>query len=126
MITELKPDEIFVFGSNTSGRHGKGAAKDAMKWGAITGVGSGRQGQTYAIPTKDDGLYVLPLVIIKLHVKAFLNYAKRHPDLRFLVTAIGCGLAGLTPEQIAPMFYDSPPNVVLPEEFTKVLHLYRP
>lgn len=113
---------IFVFGSNLAGRHGAGAALNAIRQhGAIYGQGVGRQGNSYAIPTKDIVLKTLPLKTIKLYVKRFLNYAKLHPDLSFQVTAIGCGLAGYDYPQIAPMFKNSPKNCQLPNEFIKEL-----
>src|SRR5215467_9854185 len=108
---------IFVFGSNLAGRHGKGAALWAKRMhGAIQGRGVGPQGGSYAIPTKDEQLRVLPLGTIRLHVRDFLLYARQHHELTFAVTAIGCGLAGYKPEQIAPMFTDAPVNVSLPVE----------
>lgn len=110
--------EIFVFGSNLAGRHGKGAALEARKnWGAIYGVGWGRQGDSYAIPTKDRQILTLPLVVIEKHVNDFIIYALANPHLTFRLTAIGTGLAGYTPADIAPMFKGAPPNVVMPEEF---------
>ncbi|MGB3830316.1 MAG: hypothetical protein WA975_00460 [Mesorhizobium sp.] len=113
---------VFVFGSNLSGRHGKGAALWARQHcGAIYGCGVGPQGNAYAIPTKDRHLRVLPLAVIRGHIADFLDYARRRPDLRFEVTPIGCGLAGYRPEQIAPMFAGSPANVVLPDAFRAVL-----
>lgn len=121
MITQLAPNEVFVFGSNLAGRHGLGAAKDALKWGAIMGVGVGRVGQTYAIPTKDGRLFRLPLPEIRLHVLDFLGHAKRHPADRFLVTPIGCGLAGYRPKDIAPFFDHRMANVILPDIFLDVL-----
>ena len=122
-ITHLEPDEIFVFGSNLAGRHGKGAALVAkQKFGAKQGQCSGFTGQCYAIPTKDRSLNTLPLDKIKISVSMFLWQATHYnTDLTFLVTPIGCGLAGYTPEQIAPMFADAPPNVILPASFQKVL-----
>jgi hypothetical protein len=114
--------EIFVFGSNRAGRHGKGAALDARKfYGAIQGQGEGLQGNSYAIPTKDAAIRTLPLNIIWLHVQRFINVANYRPDLTFRVTKIGCGLAGYKPEQIAPAFRDAPANVILPDEFKRVL-----
>lgn len=114
--------DIFVFGSNTAGRHGAGAAKAAHEHhGAIYGNGYGLQGQSYAIPTKDSALRTLPLELIRGHVAAFLGFAREHPDLTFRLTPIGCGLAGYTPAQISPMFRGSPANVILPEEFRSVL-----
>jgi hypothetical protein len=113
---------IFVFGSNRAGRHGKGAARWAkMHRGAIYGVGEGRQGQSYAIPTKDAGLQTLPLTDILHGVHRFIMYADAHPELTFEVTPIGCGLAGYQPHQIAPMFRVASPNVKLPPEFVAVL-----
>lgn len=111
--------EIFVFGSNEAGRHGKGAALHARQhYGAIYGQGVGRQGDSYGIPTKDGALRTLPLREIRGYVNAFISYACRNPDLTFRLTPIGCGLAGYGPEQIAPMFANAPSNVTLPAEFT--------
>jgi hypothetical protein len=123
LVKTLEPNQIFVFGSNEAGRHGAGAAKNAVKWGAIYGVGEGLKGQTYAIPTKDKNIETLNLEDINDYVLNFYNFAKINPDLDFLVTEIGCGLAGLTPEQIAPMFKDTSklPNVYLPYRFWNVL-----
>jgi hypothetical protein len=114
--------EIFVFGSNLAGRHGKGAALAAVKeHGAIYGRGVGRQGNSYAIPTKDEWLHALTLPEIERFVARFLAYAADHPQLTFKVTAIGCGLAGFRPAQIAPFFRGAPPNCILPESFDDVL-----
>lgn len=118
MITSLKPNEVFVFGSNLAGIHGAGAARDAcQKFGAIRGKGVGHYGESYAIPTKDFRIETLPLWSIKQFVDDFLAYARRNPQLTFLLTPIGCGLAGYSPSDIAPMFKDAPPNVILPQEF---------
>ncbi len=107
---------IFVFGSNLAGRHGKGAAKTARdKYGAVYGVGVGRTGNAYAIPTKGVTLKPLQLHHIGEYVEAFLEYARRHPTLTFYVTAIGTGLAGYRPEQIAPLFRAAPKNCILPK-----------
>lgn len=109
---------IFVFGSNEAGRHGKGAALAArQQHGAIYGQGEGLQGQSYAIPTKDAHLRTLPLPVILIYVRRFLEFARQHPQLQFQVTAIGCGLAGYTPTVIAPMFLNHPPNCTMPPEF---------
>lgn len=103
--------DIFVFGSNLAGRHGKGAAYEARKrHGAIYGQGIGLQGQSYAIPTKNEVLETLPLCAIRLYVNRFLTFAHEHPEMEFFVTRIGCGLAGYTDEQIAPMFKGAPLN----------------
>ena len=110
--------EIFVFGSNLRGAHGKGAALFARQHhGAIYGQGIGLQGNSYAIPTKDERIRTLPLEAIEGHVYWFLVFARERPDLTFRLTPIGCGLAGYSPEQIGPMFKGAPPNVIIPEEF---------
>ncbi|HKM31676.1 MAG TPA: hypothetical protein VJX89_05940, partial [Bacteroidales bacterium] len=94
-IEQLRPNEIFVFGSNLSGAHGGGAALLAVnKFGAVWGRGIGLQGQSYAIPTMHGGPEA-----IKPYVDEFIQFAERHPDLTFLVTEIGCGIAGFTPSQ---------------------------
>ena len=116
--------EIFVFGSNLAGRHGAGAAKFALdNHGAIYGVGVGLQGDSYGIPTKDQNIETLPLTYIRVYVNQFIEFARHMPNLVFNVTAIGCGLAGYTPSQIAPMFSSASglSNVRLPQEFLKVL-----
>jgi hypothetical protein len=107
---------IFVFGSNLAGRHGKGAALDAKRlYGAKLGVGVGRTGNAYAIPTKDEKLRTLPLDVIEKHVSDFLVYAEANPTLHFKVTRVGCGLAGYTDDQIAPMFASATLNCILPD-----------
>lgn len=121
--------EIFVFGSNLAGIHGAGSALEAKKkWGAIQGQGIGRQGQSYAIPTKDSHLKVLQLSAIRYYVNEFLIYAKNHPDNTFQVVAIGCGLAGYKPHQIAPYFRDAMymENVILPSLFYDYLINHQP
>lgn len=111
---------IFVFGSNLAGRHGAGAALFALKnSGAIYGQGVGRQGDSYAIPTKDADLKSLPLDVIKKHVTQFLIYAREHDALTFNVSRVGCGLAGYKDWEIAPMFKKAPPNCVLPEGWAR-------
>ena len=119
MISELKENEIFVFGSNLGGFHGGGAARAAhMRFGAIWGQGVGLQGQSYAIPTMHGGTDV-----IKPYVDEFISFAKSRPDLKFLVTRIGCGIAGFTAEQIAPLFADALEleNIILPKDFVLLL-----
>jgi hypothetical protein len=112
---------IFVFGSNMAGRHGRGAALAAgVKYGAIYGQAEGLQGDSYAIPTKDALLRPLPLATIARKVETFKSFAAAHPELRFMLTPIGCGLAGYQHHEIAPMFAGSPPNVDLPAEFLAV------
>lgn len=115
--------EIFVFGSNLAGRHGAGAALAARKeHGAIYGQGRGLQGNSYAIPTKDRDLNTLPLNEIKFYVHTFLLFADENRDMIFRLTPIGCGLAGYRHSDIAPMFAERTENVILPEEFKKVLY----
>lgn len=119
-ITRLELNQIFVFGSNQSGKHSKGAAKTAMGWGAIYGQGEGLQGKTYGIPTKDKSVWnTLTIDEIKRYVDRFIEFAKSRPDLTFLVTEVGCGLAGLKPKQIAPLFKDAIniDNIHLPDKF---------
>jgi len=118
-ITELQPGEIFVFGSNLGGMHGGGAAYIAYrKFGAIMGQGVGLQGQSYAIPTMQGGVET-----IKPYVDDFIKFAGEHPELTFLVTQIGCGIAGFIPEEIAPLFKEAldVENIILPKEFIDVL-----
>jgi hypothetical protein len=119
-MSETPP--VFVFGSNLGGRHGKGAALWAHQHrGAIYGQGTGLQGNSYAIPTKDGKLRSLPLSDIARHVTVFLDFARARPDLQFQLTPIGCGLAGFTPAQIGPMFAESPGNVEFPLEFAGII-----
>lgn len=114
--------EIFVFGSNLAGRHGLGSAKRAaMRHGAQWGCGVGRMGMSYAIPTKDRDLKTMPLEKIKPFIRDFVQYAEENPDITFKMVEIGCGLAGYEPWQIAPMFYGTPPNVILPPSFARLL-----
>lgn len=111
---------IFVFGSNRQGRHGKGAALNALRnWGAIYGQAEGLQGNSYAIITKElrNGRKPVYLPEVEAGVKKFLAFARSNPDESFHLTPIGCGLAGFTPQQIAPLFKGAPPNVSLPIEF---------
>ena len=118
-IKELKENEVFVFGSNLGGFHAGGAARVAVdKFGAVWGQGVGLQGQSYAIPTMHGGVDV-----IKPYVDEFIAFAREHRDLKFLVTPIGCGIAGFTVEEIAPLFADAidDENIILPEDFVKVI-----
>ena len=112
-ITELQPNEIFVFGSNLKGMHGGGAAYIAYrKFGAIMGQGVGLQGQSYGIPTMQGGVET-----IRPYVEEFIQFAEEHPTLTFLVTRIGCGIAGFTDEEISPLFEKAHDveNIVLPK-----------
>lgn len=120
-ITVLEKNEIFVFGSNLAGHHGAGAARLANReFGAVYYVGVGRTGSCYAIPTKDEKIMPMPIDAIRPYVKQFYKYASAHPELTFLVTKIGCGLAGNSIEDISPLFVPENglhPNVILPAEF---------
>lgn len=114
-ITELRENEIFVFGSNLAGAHGGGAALLAYrKFGAVWGQGVGLQGQSYGIPTMHGGVET-----IRPYVDEFIAFAKQHPELTFLVTKIGCGIAGFSVAEIAPLFASAldVENVLLPQEF---------
>ena len=118
-ITSLKSNEIFVFGSNLAGMHGGGAARTArLYFGAVLGNGDGPQGQSYAIPTMQGGVET-----IRPYVDKFIDYAKAHPEQTFLVTPIGCGIAGFTPDDIAPLFEKAVDveNIHLPQSFWEEL-----
>lgn len=118
-ITELKENEIFVFGSNLGGMHGGGAARVAYnRFGAIWGQGVGLQGSSYAIPTMHGGPEA-----IKPYVDEFIEFATQHPDMKFLVTPIGCGIAGFVPSDIAPLFKGGldVDNIILPRSFVEIL-----
>ena len=119
MISALKENEIFVFGSNLGGMHGGGAARAAYnRFGAVWGQGVGLQGQSYAIPTMQGGVET-----IKPYVDEFIEFAQTHPELKFLVTRIGCGIAGFRDEQIAPLFATAidKENIILPKEFVEAI-----
>lgn len=121
-LRTLPPGHVFTFGSNLRGAHGKGAAQvAALQFGAQYGVGEGLTGRAYALPTKDQRIQTLPLAAIAGHVGRFLRFAATRPDLRFVVTEVGCGLAGYAPEDIAPMFAAAGPNVLLPRAFIDAL-----
>lgn len=111
-ITELAPGEVFVFGSNASGHHGGGAARFAAdRFGAVWGQGHGIQGRSYAVDSMSG------LATLAADASAFRTFAAGHPELTFLVTEIGCGIAGYRVDQVAPLFADAPANVALPESF---------
>jgi hypothetical protein len=121
MITELKANEVFVFGSNLAGAHGGGAALLAYrKFGAIWGQGVGLQGQSYGIPTMQGGVET-----IRPYVDVFIQFAREHIEYKFLVTRIGCGIAGFRDEEIALLFQDAleVENIILPKEFVDVIVL---
>jgi hypothetical protein len=115
-IEALQPGEIFVFGSNASGAHGGGAARFAYdRFGAVWGQSEGLQGHSYGIDTMSG------LDVFAEQADRFRSFAAQHPELRFLVTEVGCGIAGYTPEQVAGFFSNVSDNVVLPESFIAVL-----
>lgn len=118
-ITTLADDEVFVFGSNLEGLHGGGAALLAYeRFGAIWGQGTGLQGKSYGIPTMHGGVDV-----VAPYVDDFIAFAREHRELKFLVTEIGCGIAGFTVEEMAPLFKDAidEENIYLPQRFIKIL-----
>ena len=116
-------ETIFVFDSNLAGKHGAGAALEARKkWGAVYGQGVGRQGESYAIPTKDENIKTLSLFDIKVYVDEFLEYAESLPHQLFYVTRVGCGLAGYQDWQVAPLFIKAPANCLLDETWKRILH----
>ncbi len=118
-IMELAEDEIFVFGSNLAGMHGGGAAATAHRcFGAVWGKGVGLYGRSYAIPTMQGGVET-----IKPYVDKFIEFAKSHQEQRFLVTKIGCGIAGFRDEQIAPLFAKAidVKNIILPRDFLEII-----
>ncbi|MCE4024502.1 MULTISPECIES: hypothetical protein [unclassified Microbacterium] len=115
-ITALDADQVFVFGSNADGRHGGGAARIAYEtFGAVWGEGHGHHGQTYAIDTMSG------LDVLAAEAQTFVAYATAHPALRFLLTPVGCGIAGYAPDQVAPAFVGLPANVSVPASFVPFL-----
>ncbi len=117
-IAELADNELFVFGSNIQGAHGGGAAWFAhKKFGAEWGVGEGITGRTYALPTMEG------MESLKQAVANFIECAQKHPEKVFLVTAVGCGIAGYSPKQVAPLFRAAleMENVYLPQVFVDVM-----
>jgi hypothetical protein len=113
-----QPNAVFVFGSNRKGIHGAGAARAAhQNYGAKWGQGEGSQGRSYALPTMSGIGQVLTLDDIREHVSRFLSYAEQQLDRVFVLTRVGCGIAGYSDEEIAPLFADAPSNVVRPDEW---------
>lgn len=118
-IDILERDEIFVFGSNLAGHHMGGAARTAHKnFGAEWGVGAWLTGQSYAIPTMQGDIDT-----IKPYVDEFIEFAKQHQDMKFLVTRIGCGIAGFKEKDIAPLFRSAvlEKNIYLPQGFFNII-----
>lgn len=123
-IKSLEANGVFVFGSNLAGAHGGGAARVAReRFGAVWGQGVGLQGQSYAIPTMQGGVET-----IKPYVDQFIAFAEAHPELKFYVTRIGCGIAGFTVAEIAPLFLEASgkPNIVLPRDFLEAMDSSHP
>lgn len=121
-ISNLEPGQIFVFGSNLQGHHAGGAARFALdNFGAVWGQGVGLQGQSYAIPTMQGGVET-----IRPYVDEFIRFADLHQEMTFLVTRIGCGIAGFRDYEIAPLFAKAIGfrNIWLPESFWKILWQY--
>lgn len=117
-VTSLEQGQIFVFGSNAAGHHGGGAARQAMeRFGAVYGQGDGLQGQCYAISSMEG------LPNLRENVDRFIGFARQHPELTFLVTRIGCGIAGYKPDDVAPMFGSAVEieNIWLPMDFWKII-----
>ncbi|MFT4135923.1 hypothetical protein [Microbacterium sp.] len=115
-IESLAPGEIFVFGSNSYGAHGGGAARFAYdRFGAVWGQAEGLQGRSYGIDTMSGP------VVFEEQAARFVRFAVEHPELRFLVTEVGCGIAGYASEDVADFFAGAPDNVVLPDSFVRVL-----
>ena len=117
-IDRLEPGQIFVFGSNIAGHHGGGAAYTALvKFGAEYGQGDGLQGQSYAISSMEG------LDNMAIHVRDFIAFARQHKEMTFLVTRIGCGIAGYTVQEVAPLFADAVEldNVWLPLDFWNII-----
>jgi len=123
-IQSLLPNQIFVFGSNESGIHGAGAAKLALdKFGAVYGQGVGLQGNSYALPTKDFKIETLSILDIRVYVDQLFEFAYTNPTLQFLITEVGCGLAGYKADDIAPLFnkFIVLTNCTLPQSFLNIL-----
>ena len=122
IVTELPEDTVFVFGSNLAGTHDSGAARVAAQhFAAVKGVGRGWAGQSFAIPTLNEHLQQMPLSQIEHYVDDFKIYAKKHPKMKYFLTALGCGIAGYKVSEIAPLFKGIHSNVIFPESFRPIL-----
>lgn len=118
MIKTLKKNELFVFGSNLSGSHGGGAAKKAyIDFGAEWGISRGRTGQCYAFPTLDENLEKLSDEQLKKEVSYLYEYCEGNKDTKFILTAVGTGIAGFSIEYMKSLFVNPPKNIILPKEF---------
>ncbi len=117
------PSYVFVFGSNHRAAHGRGAAAHAKQYhGAKNGIAEGIQGKSYGLPTKSVNMKTLTLTQIRRHVSVFIEFAKNHPEMKFHVTEIGTGLAGIPHTDMAPMFANAPDNCVLSERWKKIIN----
>lgn len=118
MITKLEPNEVFVFGSNMAGRHGAGAAlQAAQEWGAERGVGEGITGQCYAFPTLGSHLELIPAHWLEQSRDKLYEACMARPDKRFLLTKVGCGIAGYPESLMRGLFENPPSNLILPEDW---------
>lgn len=117
---ERYPDAIFVYGANLKGRHGKGAAKEALNYGAIEGK-IGYSGRSYGIPTKNTNLGTMLLEEIKKYVDEFIIFATMSPDKLFILTRIGCGLARHSDEEMVKLFDGCPTNVIIPLDWRQFM-----
>ena len=118
--SQPKENQIFVFGSNLAGRHGAGAAKAALNYGAVYGKGIGLVGMTYAIPTKNEFIITMSIEDIAYFIDEFNQFVSDNQDKEFFLTRVGCGLAGFKDHQIAPMFKFFE-NVDYPEEWMNLI-----
>jgi len=121
--SQPRPEQILVFGSNLSGIHGGGAARAAhQQYGAKWGIGEGVTGRSYALPTVQHNIAgPLALAEIADAVQRFIDYAQTNPETEFMVTRIGCGLAGHRDKDVAPMFAGAPENCSLPDTWRQYL-----
>jgi hypothetical protein len=118
MITSLEPNQVFVFGSNLGGRHMAGAAFQAKhQFGAEDGIGEGLTGQCYAFPTLDANLQKRTDEQLGWSVKEFYRVARENPSRQFLLTKVGCGIAGYDEGYMRSLFADHPTNVVPPDDW---------
>lgn len=121
-VSSIPKEHVFVFGSNLSGIHGAGSAKLAhAKFGAVWGKGEGFAGNSYALPTKGINISFIELDLVKVYVNEFLKFARNNMDKTFKVTQVGCGLAGFTKEEIAPLFKDATTNCFFDTQWKEFL-----
>lgn len=117
MVTNLKENQVFVFGSNLAGSHGGGAALQAKQWGAIDGKGEGLAGQTYAFPTLGKELEQLDHEHLTISRDNLYKHCETNPNKEFLLTKVGCGIAGYPEEYMKSLFTNPPKNLVLPDDW---------